>query len=359
MDRRQLTRRRLLAALPTASAISQAAAQRRPAPQRATASTLTGVRDLITPIDVFFIRDHFAEPDLAIGGWTLKVEGHIAQPLEITFSELLLAPSVRRDATLECAGNGARGFAVSTGVWKGVPLGFLLAAASPLPGAAEVLFEGADEGRLFTGASPGPYTRIVPLEHAAAPEAMVAYELNRQLLPRGQGFPARALLPGWYAMNSVKWLRRIVVLARDARPAHLRDTGMDQVYVRALKGVAGTQPLGRLQVKSAIAFPEDGARLPAGRANIWGFAWSGGQAVSAVRVSVDGGQNWRQARLESPPDPFRWTRWSLEWDAKPGDYALMSRAEDASGAVQPLSRDPRREDQYELNQCVRVNCSVR
>lgn len=354
-----LTRRSLLAALPGASRIGFGAGTRPARPARNTASTLAGVNGLITPVSRFFVRDHFDEPDLSTSDWKLAVEGHVAQRLEITFSDLLLAPAERLEATLECAGNGARGFAVSTGLWKGVPLAFLLAAASPRPGAAEVLLEASDEGSLFTGAPRAPYTRIFPIARALEREALVAYSLNGQMLPRANGFPARALLPGWYAMDSVKWLRRIVVLQEGGRPPSYRQAGMEQVYIRAYKGEADARPLGRLQVKSAIAFPEDGSRLPAGRRQIWGFGWGGEQPLRRVMLSMDGGQNWLPARLDSKPDRLRWTRWSFDWEARAGDYALLSRAEDEGGNVQPLVRDPRREDLYEVNQCARVTCSVR
>ncbi len=40
------------------------------------------------------------------------------------------------------------------------------------------------------------------------PESLVAFKLNDRFLARKNGFPARALFPGWYAMDSVKWLQR-------------------------------------------------------------------------------------------------------------------------------------------------------
>jgi DMSO/TMAO reductase YedYZ molybdopterin-dependent catalytic subunit len=210
----------LLTALPAVRAAGFGAELRAPGPLRNAPGTLTGVNGRITPVDRFFIRDHFEEPDIPLASWKLKVERHVAQRLEISFSDLVLAPVERREVTVECAGNGPRGFAVSTSVWKGVPISFLLAAASPLEDAGELLLEGADEGRLLTGARRAPYTRIVPLARGLASEALV-YELNRQLLPRANGFPARALLPGWYAMDSVKWLRKIVVLKRGSAQRHI------------------------------------------------------------------------------------------------------------------------------------------
>jgi DMSO/TMAO reductase YedYZ molybdopterin-dependent catalytic subunit len=240
-----------------------------------------------------------------------------------------------------------------------VPLSFLLSAASPLPGASEVLLEGSDEGLLFENAKRGPYSRIVPLADCLAPEALVAYELNRQLLPRRNGFPARVLLPGWYGMNSVKWLRRIAILKAGERPSSFLEAGMDQLYVRMLKGQTDAHHLGRLQLKSEIAFPVEGARLLAGTQRIWGFAWGSDSPLRSVDVSTDGGRSWQPARLESAPDRLLWTRWSFDWQAGPGNYTLMSRAVNESRELQPMARDSLRVDGYELNQCARINCSVR
>ncbi len=352
------TRRRVLSILPLLASGKLLGKNRTPAPPRNLPGSLEKVEGLITPVEAFFVRDHFEEPDLSLADWRLSVEGHVDRPFEIRFSELLLAPVTERQATLECAGNGSPGFAVSTALWTGVPFSFLLRAAGLRQDASTVMLQGLDEGRLFENAQRGPYTRLVPLADCLAPEAMVAYEVNRQFLARRNGFPARVVLPGWYAMNSVKWLRRILVLRRGERPAAFVDSGMDQLYVRVLQGQTIAQRLGRLQLKSAIAFPADGALLPAGVHQIRGFAWGSDSPVRGVQVSTDDGKTWQNARIEIPADPVTWSRWSIDWTAKPGRYALLSRAESASGARQPMQRDPQRVDSYELNQCARLNCSV-
>jgi DMSO/TMAO reductase YedYZ molybdopterin-dependent catalytic subunit len=58
---------------------------------------------------------------------------------------------------------------------------------------------------------------------------MVAFKLKDLLLPRRNGSPARALLPGWYAMDSVKWLQRIVVLSCGREDSAFQQSGMDRV----------------------------------------------------------------------------------------------------------------------------------
>ena len=75
--------------------------------------------------------------------------------------------------------------------------------------------------------------------------------------------------------------------------------------------------------------------LDKGFYNITGLAWSGRGKVAKVDVSVDGGRNWRQARLETPVLSKALTRFNIDWvwDGKPA--IIQSRATDETGFVQP------------------------
>ncbi len=355
----RLSRRTLLRSTPLAGFALSAGAQS--SEPRNISSSLAAVQGTLTPADLFFVREHFSQPDLSLLSWKLRVEGHVKRPLEVSFSDLLLLPVTKLEAVLECAGNGPGGFAVSNGVWEGVPLAALLSDAGVTAGAEEVLLEGADEGRLSKSASVFPYARIVPLAKCLSPEAMVAFKLNGRFLPRRNGFPARAFLAGWYGMDSVKWLRRIVVLGPADRPPSYYESGMTQAYVRVIEGAQGQQVsrITGLRVKSQIASPATDARLTAGPHLVWGFAWSGMAPVRQVQVSADGGATWGLARVEPAASRQAWARWSFAWKAEPGEHVLMARAEDESGKVQPLIADPARKDQYEMNYCAPVRCFVR
>jgi DMSO/TMAO reductase YedYZ molybdopterin-dependent catalytic subunit len=46
-------------------------------------------------------------------------------------------------------------------------------------------------------------------------EVMVAYEMNGEPLPDNHGFPARLLVPGYFGLKSVKWLKRIAPVNYD------------------------------------------------------------------------------------------------------------------------------------------------
>ncbi len=247
------------------------------------------------------------------------------------------------------------------GQWEGVPLLKLLELARPTNDAAFLMLEGADSGRLFPDTPLRPYSQVVPLHKCIQPESLIAFKLNDLTLPRRNGFPARALFPGWYGMDSVKWLKRIAVLRNLEEGTTFRESGMNRLYNRVAR--VGENPrairLSDVQVKSVVAWPNDGMKLPVGRYSVWGFAWSGSQPVRAVEVSLDGGKGWTATRFENPPEQYGWVRWGYDWNAQPGDYLLMSRASDRGGSQQPLARDATRQDGYELNWCKPLHCSVR
>src|SRR5262249_4708398 len=147
----------------------------------------------ITPNEKFYVRNHFAQPKLEIDSWRLKVEGTVAQELEMTFTELRKLPARTVTATLECAGNGrallmpkVKGVpwqlgAVGTAQWAGVPLGAVLERAGLRDSAIEVVLEGADSGEIAADIKPAghvPFARSLPLATARAPEVILAYQMN-------------------------------------------------------------------------------------------------------------------------------------------------------------------------------------
>ncbi len=322
---------------------------------------LRGISGSLTPADLFFVRDHFKQPELSLESWQLSIDGRVERPYQIRFSDLLELPTRRIEAVLECSGNAADGSAASNGVWEGVPLSFLLDPAGIARDAEFVALEGYDSGRLLQRSPTLPFAQVVPLQKCLDSSSLVAFKLNDLFLPRRNGFPARAMFSGWYAMNSVKWLRRITVLGPKDQHSPFYESGMNLVYNRITQSgdERVVSRLTSLQVKSVVSWPGDKARLPAGNHVVWGFAWTGSGLVSEVNVSVDGGATWRPARMETTPGPFNWVRWSFAWPAAPGDYVVMSRASDSQGNRQPILRDKARKDIYEINWCAPLHCAVR
>jgi sulfane dehydrogenase subunit SoxC len=95
------------------------------------------------------------------------------------------------------------------------------------------------------------------------------------------------------------------------------------------------------ECKSVVTTPSGGqVLLDKGFYNISGLAWSGRGKVKKVDVSVDGGRNWRPARLETVLSKAL-TRFNIDWvwDGKPA--IIQSRATDETGFVQPSYRQLR------------------
>ena len=318
--------------------------------------------EVITPADLFFVRDHFAEPEILLSTWRLIVEGRVARTLELSLADILEQPTQQLEALLECAGNAPGGTAMGNALWEGVSLGRVLEIAGAARDAVAVAFVAADSGRLERDTPRLPYCQVVPIEKCLRPESLLAWKLNGRFLPHKNGFPLRALFPGWYGMDSVKWLERIVVLGPSDEAPGFQASGMSRLYNRMIRTQAGTVQSTRLTevlVKSVVAWPTDNIRLAAGPYEIHGFAWTGAGLVRRVDCSTDGGLSWQAANLDSPAKPFCWVRWKFAWTATTGDHVLMSRATDNAGRQQPQRRERARIDGYEMNTCARVRCFVR
>jgi DMSO/TMAO reductase YedYZ molybdopterin-dependent catalytic subunit len=171
-----------------------------------------------------YVRSHSRAPKLELTSYRLQIDGAVRSPLSLTYQELRDMPAEKRVALLECAGN-SRVFlvpqlqgaqwelgAVGNAEWTGVPLSALLERAGLEEDACEIVFEGPDRGVAKEGAiPPGPisYARSLPRAKALQREVLIAYLMNGHDLSQDHGYPVRAIVPGYYAMASVKWLTRI------------------------------------------------------------------------------------------------------------------------------------------------------
>lgn len=348
-----------LAALPgrAAQAVAQVVMQgkrivRQAAPENLE-SDFGAVGDFITPTDQHYVRSHFAVPQADAAAWTLQVKGAVGQPLTLTLDQLRALPKVSRVVTLECAGNGRqflnpavpgvqweRG-AVSTAEWTGVRLADLLAKAGVATDATRLVFEGTDTGEVKNSPFPSgpiPFNRSLSLEEAKARDVIVSFSINGQPLPAAHGAPVRLIVPGCYGMASVKWLSSIEAIKGDSG-SYWETT--DYAYWDRSSGHPRRRPLMGLQVKSLIARPSPNGTVTRGATTeIAGAAWSDG-TVTRVEVSTDGGATWRDAEFVDPEGAVTWRRWRHRWQVpSTGTTAvLMSRATDARGRTQPMTRN--------------------
>ncbi len=303
----------------------------------------------LTALECFYVRNHGPVPRLAPGRWRLRVDGLVTHELELTLEELRARfPTREIVATLQCAGNRRTGLiavrdipgeapwgpgAIGTARWRGVALVDVLAAAGLHDDVAHVAFTGSDLSR-----QPDPPQRFggsIPRHKALAPEVLLAWEMNGEMLAPVHGAPLRVVVPGYIGARSVKWLERITA---GGEPT---ENYFQSVAYRLLPAEAEPAPgagvaLGAVAVNADILSPSDGDTVTAGPVRVSGYAFAGDdRRIVRVDVSTDGGTRWRQAELLDDLGPWAWRRWRTELELGPGRTEIVARAWDSATAVQP------------------------
>ena len=294
----------------------------------------------ITPNQEFFVRSHFGTPRLDAAPFVMKVTGLVERERRFTLEDLLRLPAQEEVVTLECAGNLVGWGGVSNARWAGVRLGDVLKAAGLSSDAKEVVLIGADGGadQEAGGLAVDAYARSIPLSKAMAATTLLVFKMNGEPLPAQNGGPLRALVAGWYGMDSVKWLRQITV----AREPFAGFYQARRYYEARRAGDLTTRgPLGAMRLKSQIARPINDAQLPLAPFLIVGAAWCGDAEIARVEVTTDGGRTWQAAKLGAEHAPLAWRLWTYEWQpAAAGKTIIAARAYDTRGLAQPIERDP-------------------
>ena len=72
-----------------------------------------------------------------------------------------------------------------------------------------------------------------------------------------------------------------------------------------------------------------------GLITLTGRAWSGG-GKKITKVEVLSNNKWVEAKLKNQNSKYSWTKWMLDWSAKPGHHILSCRATDETGDTQPV-----------------------
>lgn len=299
---------------------------------------LQGLFGIITPNGLHFERHHQGWVDIDPAKHRLMLNGMVKQEMVFTMEDLMRLPSVSRIHFIECGANTGMEWGnvavptvqythgmLSCCEFTGVPLSILLdMAGADIKKGKYILAEGGDGSGM---------TRTISME-MALDDVLVVWGMNGEMLRPENGYPLRLVVPGVQGVSSVKWLRRIEVgdmpYATKDEAVHYMDLMPDGIH---------RQYTSIQECKSVITTPSGGQQLlETGFYNISGMAWSGRGKVKRVDVSVDGGRNWREARMETPVLTKAITRFNIDWvwDGKPA--ILQSRVTDETGHVQPSYR---------------------
>jgi hypothetical protein len=144
--------------------------------------------------------------------WAVKVEGCVHRRAEWRLEQLRGLPQVERMVDIHCVTRwsklGAR--------FCGVELGALLSECGPAAESQYVSFE-AHSAR--------SHSTSLLLEDALRLGAFLALDYEGEPLPIEHGGPVRVITPGRYFYKSLKWLRRIELLAEDRLGYWEREAG--------------------------------------------------------------------------------------------------------------------------------------
>jgi sulfite oxidase len=282
------------------------------------AETPEGVLDeYFTPNDMFFVRNHMPvpvieNPEASNSTFCLQVEGEGLVPRCFSIGELKsMFPHRTVVNTIQCGGNrrsemaaaySSEGGAVKglswsnggigTASWTGVPIRDVIQACRvPVTpnikaGQRHVLFEGADKDPA------GNFNVSVPWESAMDRngDAIVAFEMNGEPIPRDHGYPLRAIVPGTVGVRNCKWLQRIRVQNSESQ-----SVWQQHDYKNFPPWMAKPDPslpsVYAMPIQSSVTDASYDSATDAVVAKGYAYA-GGGNGIQRVDVSFDGGQTF-------------------------------------------------------------------
>lgn len=296
---------------------------------------------IITPSGLCFERHHSGVAEINPADHRLMINGLVDRPLVFTMEDIRRMPRVNKIYFLECAANSGmewRGAQlngcqfthgmVHNVMYTGVTLKTVLDEAGLKPNAKWLMLEGADAAGM---------NRSLPIEKALN-DCLLAFAMNGEALRPEQGYPLRAVIPGWEGNLWVKWLRRIE--AGD-QPWQTREE--TSKYTDLLADGRSRKHTFIMDAKSVVTNPSPQAPLKhKGRNVLSGLAWSGRGTVKRVDVSLDGGRNWQTARIDGPVLDKSLVRFYVDFDWNGQELMVQSRAMDSTGYVQPTKDELRK-----------------
>jgi len=273
------------------------------------AATPVALATRVSAVNDFYVQTYSGEPDPRADAWTLKVEGLVNTPVAFRLADIKALPAASQMRTLECIGNPVGGNQIGNINWKGALFTALMEKVGVKPQASWVAIHG-DDG----------YFTSLPLAKLNGPNALMAYEMGGEPLPRGHGFPLRMLVPGVYGQKQPRWIVKIEFT--------------DHEIIGTWEG-QGWSKQATINPNGIIETPKENQSLNGQVFLVRGVAYAGESGVAKVEVSTDRGKSFNAASIQHGPSNFVWTMWAYPWLLPAnGKYTIVVRVTDNNGVTQ-------------------------
>eukprot|EP00794_Sanderia_malayensis_P017520 gene17520-19270_t len=322
------------------------------------------VDDLVTPNELFFVRNHLPVPVVDEKDFQLEILNSDGGKASIKLSlDDLKTKFPRRKvlATLQCAGNRrsemneakpVRGLswtstAISNAEWEGVLLRDVLEYAGVDfndPVNQHVQFEGLD-----IDPTKAPYGGSIPIYKVSdsSCDVILAFSMNGKTLPRDHGYPLRVIAPGVVGARNVKWLSKVTVSKEESNSHWQKNDykGFSPNIDWHNVDFSTAPAILEAPVNSVVCTPANGSTVVTSDEDVRvsGYAYSGGgRAVIRVDVTADEGKTWHTAQLKQAEQPLHkmwsWTLWTIDLpipEQHNGSMKVQCKAVDSSYNTQP------------------------
>jgi sulfite oxidase len=282
------------------------------------------IKNFYTPIEDFFVRNHFAVPIYSeddVQEYSIELinkDEHNTTTLYLNSIEDIFG-SINVDTIMTCTGNRRTGFnkykqtkgllwtvgAMSNGSWSGVPVAKILNSLGynkENSNGKHLIVTGNDKD--FQGVN---FCISIPLEHAIDPSnsVILATKYNNEKIVNEHGYPLRFIVPGFCGVRNVKWVKSMKISDSEATSSYQKKDykvvkgvnweDFDKVDLSKFPSIMDVVPI------SVFVSPKDGETItiPSESENstieFSGYAnGKSGAKVEKVEISVDNGNTWER-----------------------------------------------------------------